>query len=160
MKLILYFGHTGTAQKASELLKEYWSDSIVLDGTKKLIKDFSNIDSIIMGSNIHMGKLHKGFIKRAKKLQKKYSDLPIHAFIVSANANEKGKYMNLARAILPENAYVGYFGGELDPSRAKGITKLVIQNCIAKLNEQDLDLPTLDKEAIEDFIVHIQSESI
>ncbi len=154
MKLILYFGQTGTTKKAAEMLQKQLPDSLIFDGTKKL-KDFSSIDTIILGSHIHMGKLHKGFKKKMKKLAKKKLNVRYHAFIVSANANEKGKYMNLAREILPEDAYIGYFGGELDPARAKGITKMVIQECIRRLQEQNISLPQLDELAIEDFVEHI-----
>ena len=50
-----------------------------------------------------------------------------------------------------DESYIGYFGGELNPDYAKGITRLVIQACIQKLAEDDLPLPKLDELAIQDF---------
>ena len=54
MKLILYFGHTGTTKKAAEILKEKLQDAEIFDGTKKLMKDFSRYDMIIFIWNVHI----------------------------------------------------------------------------------------------------------
>ena len=35
MKLILYFGHTGTTKKASEILATSLEDTVIMDGMKK-----------------------------------------------------------------------------------------------------------------------------
>ncbi|MDE7384867.1 MAG: flavodoxin domain-containing protein, partial [Anaeroplasmataceae bacterium] len=71
MKLILYFGHTGTTEKAANLLANELNDVMVFNGVEKNKIDFSNYDTIIFGVNIHMGKLNKKFLKFYKKLKKK-----------------------------------------------------------------------------------------
>lgn len=151
MKLILYFGHTGTTKKAAELLKENLEDAYLADGTKKLKLDYSAVDMIIFGTNIHMEKPHKALIKMLKKLKKKNLSIPYHGFVVAANQSEKIKYMHMLKELLGEEAWIGFFGGELNPEGAKGITRLVIQSCIQKLVEQDLSLPSLDELAIKSF---------
>ena len=35
--------------------------------------------------------------------------------------------MNKVKELLGDESYIGYFGGELNPDYAKGITRLVIQ---------------------------------
>ncbi|MDE6584750.1 MAG: flavodoxin domain-containing protein [Anaeroplasmataceae bacterium] len=156
MKLILYFGHTGTTKKASELLAKSLEDTVVIDGMKKSKIDFSAYEEIIFGINIRMGKLNKKFVSFYKKLSKQHLNLKVHAFLIAADKNQRTKYMNLVRAILPEDAYIGFFGGELDPTRAKGLARAVIVNCINQLLEQNLPLPSIDMEAIEDFVDHIK----
>ena len=156
MKLILYFGHTGTTKKAAEILKEKLQDAEIFDGTKKLMKDFSRYDMIIFGTNIHMERPHKHFIKKLKKLKKKNLTIPFHGFVLSANSSEKIKYMNKVKELLGDESYIGYFGGELNPDHAKGITRLVIQACIQKLAEDDLPLPKLDELAIQDFVDNLK----
>lgn len=156
MRLILYFGHTGTTKKASELLAKSLGDAVVIEGMKKNKIDFSTYKEVIFGVNIRMGRLNKKFVSYYKKLSKQHLNLKVHAFLIAADKNQRNKYMNLVRAILPEDAYIGFFGGELDPTRAKGLARAVIVNCMNQLLEQNLPLPSLDMEAIEDFTNHIK----
>lgn len=156
MKLILYFGHTGTTEKASKLLADHFQDCTVLNGMVKNKIDYTLYDSIIFGVNVHMGKLNKAFYKAYKKLTKKGISAQFACFVIAANQHQKARYMNFAKEVLPEGSYIGFFGGELDPTRAKGLAKAVIINCINQFIDQDLPLPTLDMEAIKDFAEHMQ----
>ncbi|MCM1130063.1 MAG: flavodoxin domain-containing protein [Roseburia sp.] len=155
MKLILYFGHTGTTKKASQLLAEQFKDCTIINGMEKNKIEYSSYDTIIFGVNIHMGKLNKSFCKVIKKLTKKGISAKFACFIIAADSHQKTKYMNLAQESLPQDAYIGFFGGELDPTRARGLTKAIIQSCINQFLNQGLPLPTLDMTAIKDFAEHI-----
>ncbi|MDE6242111.1 MAG: flavodoxin domain-containing protein [Anaeroplasmataceae bacterium] len=156
MKLILYFGHTGTTEKAAGLLANELDESIVLNGMKKNKIDFSSYDSIIFGVNVHMGKLNKKFLKFYKKLKKKKIPTEFACFVIAADEHQKTKYMNMAKEVLPEDSYIGFFGGEFDPTRAKGLNRAVIKSCINQFMEQGLPLPSLDMDAIKDFAEHLQ----
>lgn len=155
MKLILYFGHTGTTKKAAYLLAEKLKDCTLADGMVKNKIEFAAFDTIIFGVNVHMGKLNKKFLKFYKKLKKKELSAQFACFIVAGDEHQKTKYMNLAKDILPEESYIGFFGGELDPTRAKGLTKSMIQFCMKEFIDRDLPLPTLKMDAIIDFAEHI-----
>ncbi|MDE7264052.1 MAG: hypothetical protein K2N64_05275 [Anaeroplasmataceae bacterium] len=156
MKAILSFGNTGTTLKAANLLQERLPDSVVYDGMKKNKLNFEEIDTLLFGINIRMGRLNKSFKKTFKKLQKKNLNISYGAFVVAANEHERNKYMNLVQELLPEDSYVGFFGGELNPVNAKGVTKRVIMACIKDLEDQKLPLPSLNLDAIEDFAYHFQ----
>ncbi|MDE7161492.1 MAG: hypothetical protein K2N65_01890 [Anaeroplasmataceae bacterium] len=155
MKLILYFGHTGTTEKAAYLLQQYLNQAEVLDGRVKHKIDYSKYDGIIFGINVRIGKLNKAFLKFYKKYKKQNLNLPCSAFVVAGDSNLRSTYMNLVRNILPEDSYVGFFGGEFNLTYAKGITKRILKNCIEKFQEQDLPLPQLIPSAIQDFAMHI-----
>lgn len=156
MKLILYYGHTGTTKKAAHLLADLLKDCTLADGMTKNKIDYTKFDGIIFGVNVRGGKLNKRFIKFYKKLKKKNNEISTSCFIIAADEHQKIKYMNQAKELLKEDSYIGFFGGELDPTRAKGLTKSIIQTCIAKYKEQDLPLPSLHQEAIEDFAYHVK----
>lgn len=155
MILILYFGHTGTTEKAANILKENIKDSIVMNGNKIKKIDFSTFDHIIFGINVRMGKLNKSFMKFYKRFSKKETTVPVSAYVIAADLHQAPVYMNLATTLLPEDSYVGYFGGEFNLVNAKGITKHVLKSCIQKFKEQDLPLPELIPSAIKDFALHI-----
>ncbi|MDE6407425.1 MAG: flavodoxin domain-containing protein [Anaeroplasmataceae bacterium] len=155
MKLILSFGHTGTTQKAAELLAKELEECTVLNGMAKNKIDFSLYETIIFGVNVHMGKLNKKFIKFYKKLKKKEISAKFACFVIAADEHQKTRYMNMAKEILPEDSYIGYFGGEFDPTRAKGLNKAVIKTCMNQFMEQGLPLPSLNMSAILDFAEHM-----
>ncbi|MDE7106583.1 MAG: flavodoxin domain-containing protein [Anaeroplasmataceae bacterium] len=158
MKLILYFGHTGTTKKAAMLLQERLKDTVVMDGTKKNKIQFTDYDAIIFGVNIRGGKLNKKFVKFYKKLIKKESPQTHAAFIVAGDENRKAMYMNLARDLLKQDSYIGFFGGEFDPTHAKGITRAILVSCRQTFIDRDLPLPSLKMDAIEDFAAHLNAE--
>lgn len=156
MKIILSFGQTGTTLKAANLLQKLLPDFVVYDGMKKNKLNYQEVDTILFGTNIRMGKLNKRFKKTYHRLQKKNLNITYGAFIVAANEHERNKYMNLVQEMLPEDAYVGFFGGELNPLQAKGVTKRVIMACIKDFEDQKLPLPALNPDAIEDFAYHFK----
>ena len=156
MKLILYFGHTGTTEKAANLLAKQLKDYMIINGAKKNKIEFSSFDTIIFGVNVHMGKLNKKFIKLYKKLQKQKISTKYACFIIAADEHQKAKYMNLAKNLLPEYSYIGFFGGEFDPTRAKGLNKRILISCMNQFIEQGLPLPSLNMDAITDFAEHIK----
>lgn len=143
MKLILYFGHTGTTKKAAEYLADKLDDVEVVDGTKFSIIDLQSYESLIVGVNVRQGKLNKSFMKFYKKMNKKGITLPISAFIVAADATRKGQYISKMEEVLPEDSFVKFVGGELNPDNAKGLSKKVILLCRKELQDRNLELPTL-----------------
>lgn len=155
MNLILYFGETGTTEKAAYLLQKQLKDTEVLNGKKKNKIDFSKYQHIVFGINVRMGKLNRSFLKFYKKLKKKNISFPCSAFIVAGDLNQRNTYMNMARNLLPEDSYIGFFGGEFNLENAKGITKRVLISCIRKFRDQDLPLPQLLPAAIQDFAAHV-----
>ncbi len=151
MILILYFGHTGTTKKAAELLKEQIENSVCYDGKKKNKLDYTQYDHIIFGTNVRMGKLNKKFIKVYNKLKKRNLNCNFSGFVVAADANQRGAYMTAMQKILPEDAFVGFFGGEFNPTQAKGLSKAILLSCIENFQKQNLPLPKLNLEAIQYF---------
>ncbi len=143
MRLILYFGHTGTTKKAAEYLADQLTDVEIKDGTKCSIMDLQSYDSLIIGVNVRMDKFNKAFMKFFKKMKKNGINLPIYAFIVAADATKKGKYIANMEEVLPENSLIKFVGGELNPDYAKGLSRKVILLCRKELQDRNLELPTL-----------------
>ncbi|MDE5714944.1 MAG: hypothetical protein K2I42_02320 [Anaeroplasmataceae bacterium] len=160
MKAIIYFGHLGSTRKAGEYLKNLLKDTDIFDGNSIKKVDFSPYDTLILGINVRMGKLNKKFIKFIKKLQKRNSSIETHAYIVAADKNLKSTYIHMARGYLSTNSYVIYAGGELDSSNAKGLSKAVIEHCIAQFKAEDLELPTLDFNSLDAFAIELEEKKI
>lgn len=147
MILILYFGHTGTAQKVAKILAEELKDAEVVDGRKNKKIDCSKYQSIILGMNVRMGRLNKSFMKWMKHHKAKLN-IPAFAYVVGADASQKSNYLSMLEGVMPEESEMVFAGGILDSTAAKGLSKMVIDNCIAELKKRDLELPTLCMDQI------------
>lgn len=160
MRVILYFGHLGCTKKAGEYLKNILKDADLYDGNCLKKVDLSIYDTLIFGVNIRMAKLNKHFIKFIKKFQKKKMNLSMHAYLIAADKNSRSTYIHMARNLLPSDSIVIFAGGELDSTNAKGLSKAVIDRCIAQLKAEDLDLPKLDYQALEAFAEELEENKI
>ncbi|MDE6013434.1 MAG: hypothetical protein K2G50_00665 [Anaeroplasmataceae bacterium] len=159
MILILYFGHTGTTKKAADLLAKHFNDVEVLEGAKQLKLDYNKYNQIIVGSNIRAGKLNKAFLKWYKK-EGKHLKMPISAYIVGADASQRGSYIASMEKVLKQYAIIRFVGGELDPTRAKGIFKKIIENCLIALENKNLEAPKLLMEEIDLLAEEVQNKKV
>lgn len=159
MILILYFGHTGTTKKAAELLAKHFTDVEVLEGSRQLKLDYNKYSQIIVGSNIRAGKLNKSFLKWYKK-EGKQLKVPMSAYIVGADATQRGSYIASMEKVLNQYAIIRFVGGELDPTRAKGIFKKIIENCLIALENKNLEAPKLSIEEIDLLAEEVQNKKV
>lgn len=158
MILILYFGHTGTTKWVAECLKEQLENVELLDGRKQKISNLMDYDTIILGTNIRMGKLNKHFVKWLKKYKTNLNS-SIFAYAVGADSSKKKTYLTMLEQILPTGSASYFVGGRLDPSAAKGLSKKVIESCIAELKKRDLELPSLSMSTIEQLAAEVKKKA-
>ena len=59
---------------------------------------------------------------------------------------------------LPQNSTLIYAGGILDPTSAKGLSKMVIEKCIFELQSRNLELPTLSLDQIQHLVEAIKKK--
>lgn len=157
MTLILYFGHTGTAKKVANIIGEQLEDAELKDGRKNKKIDLSPYDTIVLGMNVRMGSLNKSFIKWMKH-HKKDLNIPVFAYVVAADTSKKSNYLSMLEQRLPQNSTLIYAGGILDPTSAKGLSKMVIEKCIFELQSRNLELPTLSLDQIQHLVEAIKKK--
>lgn len=155
MKLIIYFTKTNTTKKVAYLLADKIGCCDVVDGTKISNIDLSSYDSIIIGTYIRINKPNKKFIRLIKKL--KGRSIKINCFLISANKYKKNEYITSVYKYLSEASLVSYFGGELNTTEARGLTKIVLEACIKDFKDKSLSLPALDLLEIEFFAEKIKN---
>jgi len=124
--LIAYATKNGATAKCAKRLAEHLENVTLLDLTKEepCLADF---DTIIIGSCIRGGKLHK----EAKRfMEENLSDLKQKKtayFICCGFPEQKADYFskNFPDELLQNALAYDCFGGEFDPSKLKGMDKLV-----------------------------------
>lgn len=158
MKAIIYFGNLGTTAKAATLLGEKLTGCSIYDGTKKFFLDYSLCEELIFGVNIRMGKLNRKFVKFYKKLKKQNINCSMNAFLIGADFNKRSTYLSQMEELLPEDARISFFGGDLNLENAKGLSRKVISACIEDFEKKQLPLPSLSLDAIEAFADRIEKK--
>lgn len=157
MQLIIYFGTYGSTEEAAKKLAVELEAS-VLDGSKRHKVNINDYERVVFGYNIHAAKPNKSFIKYYKKFHRLYPNMPVAAFIVAADNNRKGEYLIQAEKLLPAGSRLAFVGGRLDSTHAKGLSKVIINNCLKAFISNDLELPKLDEEKLKDFAQELKEK--
>ncbi len=157
MQLIIYFGTYGSTEEAANKLASFLKAD-VLNGLTKPKINVNNYERVVFGYNIHGGKPNKSFLKYYKRFQRRYPKMPVAAFIVAADGNRKGDYLSQAAQLLPAGSPLAFVGGRLDSINAKGLSKVIIDNCLKAFKSNDLPLPKLDEEKLKDFSLELKEK--
>lgn len=139
--LIVACGETGVTLKAAQKLA-LLVNADVSDGK---MKDLSEYDAIVLGTNVRFGRLNKKFCKYAKKL--KISDKKTFVFISGAEIEREEHYIELAREKLPSSIDIRYVWGELNANNVSGFKRYAVESFISGRKKDGLARPRLlDKE--------------
>ncbi len=163
MKIAIIYTTKGstTSDCAKLLAKELKNHSLTLTDMKNIDIDFKDYDAIVVGFPIYMGRIKKS----ARKFLTQYREALLE--------NRVGYYMccgladcfeDYAQRLIPsdlkEKAFaVSCFGGSLDPSRFKGIDKMIVKALRSEIlgggenggERDDMVLPTIFEENIAQF---------
>ena len=127
--LIAYDSKTGTARECAELLSAHFKGHTVeLFDLRQGRPELSGCDFAIIGGSVRMGKLPNGMTSLINEKKDVISGIP-HAFFICCCIPENAeKY--ICKGIpgeLRESAVASEsFGGELRPSRHRGLEKLLV----------------------------------
>lgn len=159
--LICYSGYLGTTKKIAyyieEKLKEKNVDVDVIDLFETNKINYLIYDEIILGSCIRVGKPTNSFLKCIKKLNKLGREYNIF-YLASKHSDSILDYLKSKAGELCQGYY--YCGGEFRPKLAKGYAKIVTNAAIANLKYDNLDLPKLQYEEINNLIDKIINKKI
>ena len=155
MRYLIYFGNIGTTKKVAETIKEKLNDFTLVDGTSRFKIQFNDNDTLVFGMNVRMKKINKKFIKFYKNLKKQNLKTNNFAYIVAADFSQRFNYIKQAADVLDDNLGIVFVGGELDPTNAKGLSKMVIESCIEQLKSRDLELPKILDNYVDELIEKI-----
>ncbi|MBQ7829778.1 MAG: hypothetical protein IJ345_05860 [Clostridia bacterium] len=159
---VIYASVGGTTRECAELLKkDLKTHTVELFDLSKSEPDLSEYDTLVIGFPIRMGKA----IKRARGFIKKHADELISyrvAYYICCgfvDCFEEYAVKVIPRALYESAIAISCLGGSLEPSRFKGLDRLVVKAVRAEIlgggenGEQrgDMSLPTVMDENISQF---------
>ena len=152
--LIAYAGKTGGSADMCALLASLLKNHAVtvcdLAKTDPVIGDY---DYVVFGGAVHFAKLYRPARRFLKQHEKELAALPHTLFLTCAFAEQ---FQNYADMIFPADLIetaeqVVYFGGELDPKKARGLDRLLIRAVRSHIRDSedgDATLPGLLPEHV------------
>ncbi len=152
--LIAYAGKTGGSAEMCGLLASLLKNHAVtvcdLSKTDPVPGDY---DYIVFGGAVRFAKLCRPARRFLKQYEKELAALPHTLFLTCAFADQFENYADMIfSADLRETAdAVVYFGGELDPGKARGFDRLLLRAARARILESedgDAALPGLLPEHV------------
>ena len=156
--LIAYASKSGTTREAAEMLAELLPNHTVtladLSETTPVPGDF---DYIVLGGPIRMGRAHKALRHYLSKFDEALCKVPHTLFLCCSIPHQFEHYLECTFSdALRESAQDAlYFGGKLDPSKQRGIDKLIVRMIRSSIEEsaneeddEDAVLPGLLPEHI------------
>ena len=163
---IIYATKSGTTRECAEILAEqlHRHDVSVFDVSKA--PDLEQYDVIVLGFSIRMGRA----IKSARRFMKENADILVRKrasyFLCCGFIDCFDEYAKKAipQKLLAAASDVSCFGGHLDPSRVKGLDKLVVKSVRAEIlgggdngdQRDDMVLPTILDQNIVQFAERIK----
>lgn len=155
--LIAYASKSGNTEKcAKELAKFFPTASLV--NLLKDTPDLNKYDTIILGSGIRMGMIHKKvkqlLLSSKEELKnKKYAFFLSNGFIDQTEGQLK---QNLPEELLIHAICADSFGGELNLSNLKGMDKFITKMILKSQQGKDAPVPTIDRERMQHFAEKIK----
>ena len=152
--LIAYAGKTGGCAEMCDLLASLCQNHTVtvcdLTKTDPVPGDF---DYIVFGGAVRFSKLYRPARRYLAAHEAELAALPHTLFLTCAFADQFENYADMIfSAKLRETAEgVVYFGGRLDPKKARGFDRLFLRfarNAILESEDQDATLPGLLPEHV------------
>ena len=163
---IIYATKSGTTRECAEILAQHLHrhDVSVFDVSKA--PDLEAYDAIVLGFSVRMGRA----IKSARRFMRENTDTLARKnasyFICCGFIDCFDEYAKktIPQELLSAASDVSCFGGHLDPSRVKGLDKIVVKSVRAEIlgggdngdARDDMVLPTILDENIVQFAERIK----
>ncbi len=165
---IIYTSVGGTTRECAELLKkELKTHNVDLFDLSECDPELSEYDTIVVGFPIRMGKAEKkarNYIKTHLEDLKK-SHIAYYICCGFVDCFEEYAEKTIPDVLRERAVAISCLGGSLEPSRFKGLDKLVVKAVRAEIlgggengeQHRDMSLPTIMDENISQFADKIRS---
>lgn len=150
--LIAYAGTAGATEKCAYLLSKKIGNCKVIDLCRET-PEIHKYDLVILGSNIHMGKIHKKVKNCMNQMQEELKEKK-HAFFISNAFPEQAEaffIQNISQELLSTAICVASFGGELDLAKLKGMDKFIAKMVTNATKGDESKIPHILEDRIQTF---------
>ncbi len=152
--LIAYAGKSGTSRECADLLASLLPNfSVLVADLGRETPDPADYDYIVLGGSVRMGKAARPLRKFLRAHEETLGKKPHTLFLCCGLAEQFGFYAErtFAPAVRESAEEVLYFGGRLDPAKARGFDRLLVRmmrNAIKESEEEEAALPGILPEHI------------
>jgi menaquinone-dependent protoporphyrinogen IX oxidase len=153
MKTLIIYGtkFDSTKAVAEQIAKRLENVTLLNSKNFRTIKSIQEFDQIVIGTNVMMG-MFNGNIKRfSRKFNKILATKEVYGFVLGSNQAMAEQYTTKLKKITNAKHTV-FLGGVIDPSKAKGLYKKMMENVLLSFKENNQPIPTIDQNSLEEFI--------
>lgn len=152
--LIAYASYYGSTERCAYKIKEKlkYVSSIVNVSYSGAIK-LQDYDAVIIGSPIHIGKIHKAMKKFLETNKTALAEKSIYLFLCGLDTSiPDGIMKDIPDEIKDKIVFTSLLGGEIVKDNLSGFEKMGIEMMEKKLKTDFSNLKTIDDNKIEEFI--------
>lgn len=148
--LIVYSTATGTVKKCAEMLAEKLPGAELAD-LKERIPDPGVYDTVIVGGYIRGGGLCPKTAAYLENCEEILLGKKLGLFLCCGMDEKAGELLggNISEALLSHAAAAMSFGGELDPSRARGIDRFMLKMMAKGISREGGDIRVFPERIAE-----------
>lgn len=150
--LIAFAGKYGTTEKCAKQLAEKLNGAVVVNLCEKT-PDLKDYDTVVVGSNIHMGQIHKAvksFITQyGGDLKQKRA-----AYFICCGFPDNGDQMfsaNFPKELMDSAVAKKCFGGEMKIENLRGVDKLVAKMVAKMTADKNIAPPEIQYDSIAEM---------
>lgn len=155
--LIAYASYYGSTERCAYKIKEklkYISSIVNVSYTSATkLQDY---DAVIIGSPIHIGRIHKAMKKFLETNKTALAEKDIYLFLCGLDTDiPEGIMKDIPEEIRSKIVFKSLFGGEIVKDNLSGFEKMGIEMMEKKLKTDYSNLKNIDDSKIEEFIEKI-----
>lgn len=156
--LIIYASYYGSTEKCAYKIKERLKDnSIILNITYNEVKNLSDYSTIIIGTPLHIGKIHKSIKNFFKKFNEELKTKTIHFFCCALEEDAIEKALKqIPMTLLPNIKVKECFGGRIVKSELSHFERIGIEIIEKKVKVDFTNYNTIDESKIDKFVQDIE----
>lgn len=157
--LIVYGTKFGSTKKIAEQISEKIDGSVALDSKDfKALKNIDEYGRVIVGTNIIMGALNPNIKRFLRKHRKSLLHKEVFGYVLGSNYAFEQRYLDKLMKLMNSRDVV-FLGGIIDPSKAKGFYRNIINGVLISMKENNQPLPSINYPKLEAFIAKIIGSS-
>lgn len=156
--LIVYASYYGSTEKCAYKIKEKLKvNSIIVNIAYNDFKNLNDYSTIIIGTPLHIGKIHKSIKKFLEKFKGDLSKKTLHFFCCALEKEAVEKSLKqMPEEILPNIKVKECFGGRIVKSELSSFERLGIEIIEKKEKLDFTNYNTIDETKIDKFVEEVE----
>ncbi len=156
--LIIYASYYGSTEKCAYKIKEKLkTNSIILNISYNEVKNLSDYSTIIIGTPLHVGRIHKNVKKFLEKFKEELKTKTLHFFCCALEPDAVEKSLKQIPQVLLSNIKVKEcFGGRIVKSELSPFQRFGIEIIEKRVKMDFTNYNSIDESKIDKFVEEVE----